>query len=282
MKQRTLGRAVSFEGVALHTGTVCKVTLRPAPVDHGVVFRRVDLGQDALIPARARFVSRTDRCTTLCCGSAQVSTVEHLLAALRGLEIDNVIIDIDGPEVPIADGSAASFVAEIDAAGIVEQPAERRLLKVKEPVWARVGGSVAVALPYDGFKVSLTFTNDHGHPVLGDLFAEIELTPDEFRSGVASARTIGWLDEIDALKARGLVKGASMEMAVVLSETEILTPMRFPNEPARHKVLDIIGDLFLAGFVHAHIVAVRASHALNAKLAQALAARGATVEMSQL
>src|SRR5690606_1337639 len=151
--------------------------------------------------------------------------------------------------------------------------AERRLLKVKEPVWARVGGSVAVDLPYDGFKVSLTFTNDHGHPVLGDLFAEIELTPDEFRSGVASARTIGWLDEIDASKARGLVKGASMEMAVVLSETEILTPMRFPNEPARHKVLDIIGDLFLAGFVHAHIVAVRASHALNAKLAQALAAR---------
>lgn len=246
------------------------MTLRPAAEGSGVVFRRIDLGPDATVPAAAEYVSRTDRCTTLARGDVEVSTVEHLLSALRGMDIDNVTIDIDGPEVPIADGSALRFVELIESAGVAIQAKERRVLTIDEPVWVRTDDSTAVAIPYDGFKVSFTFTNDHGHPVLGDLFAEVELSSTLFREEIAPARTIGWLSEVEALKARGLAQGATMDMAVVLSTEEILTPMRYPNEPARHKILDVVGDLFLAGYVCAHVIAIRSSHALNARLARAL------------
>lgn len=221
-----------------------------------------------MISAQVESVSQCERCTVLGSVGAHVSTVEHLLAALRGMEIDNVLVEIDGPEVPIADGSAREYVALIDSAGIQEQDRPRRVMAVERPLWVRVGGGVAVALPYDGFKVSLTFTNDHGHPVLGDLFAEFDVNPESFRREIAPARTIGWIEEVEALRARGLALGATMEMAVVISKDEILTPMRFPNEPVRHKILDIVGDVALAGFVHAHVVAVRSRHALNTDLAR--------------
>ncbi len=270
MRERTLEKTVCFEGMALHTGTHNTVTLRPAAEGAGILFRRIDLGKDAIVPATAAHVSRTDRCTTLACDDAEVSTVEHLLSALRGLEVDNVLIDIDGPEVPIVDGSARSFAELILSAGIVTQTRERRVVTVTSPTCVSSGRSTLVAIPYDGFKVSVTFTNDHGHPVLGDLFSEVELSPTVFVDEIAPARTIGWLSEVEALKARGLAQGATMDMAVVLSKDEILTPLRYPNEPARHKALDLVGDLALAGFVHAHIIAIRSSHALNTRLAQSL------------
>ena len=252
----------------MHTGTHNALTLHPAPEDTGILFRRVDLGDEATVPVECEYVSRTDRSTVLKNGAVEVGTVEHLLAALRGLEIDNAYIDIDGPEVPIADGSSRVFVELIDDAGLVEQEKERRILTVSKPVWVRSGSRLAVALPYDGFKVSFTFTNDHKHPVLGDLFAEFDVTPESFREQIAPARTIGWLSEVESLKAKGLTLGATMEMAVVLSKDDILTPMRFPDEPVRHKILDVIGDLSVLGHMHAHIVALRSGHALNAQLAR--------------
>lgn len=274
MNETTLTKSVRYKGMGLHTGTENTMTLNPAPEGTGVLFRRIDLGPDAFVPAMVQSVSRTDRCTTLQRDDAVISTVEHLLSALRGMEIDNVLIDIDGPEVPIADGSAQTFVDLIEQAGVQEQSRPRRVLTLEQPVWVRMQDKVAVALPHDGFRVSLSFTNDHDHPVLGDLFAEFDLEPEVFRRAIAPARTIGWLTEVEALKARGLAQGATMDMAVVLSEDEILTPMRFHNEPARHKVLDVIGDVSLAGFVQAHIIAIRSSHQLNVELARKLVANG--------
>ena len=177
---------------------------------------------------------------------------------------------MDGPEIPIADGSAAHFVQMIQEAGPVQLDAERRVIKVEEPVWVRAGDKFAVALPYDGFKVSLTFTNDHNHPVLGDQFAEFDIDRQTFCEEIADARTIGWLSEVEALQARGLALGATMEMAIVISQDQVLTPLRYPDEPVRHKILDIVGDLYLVGYLEAHVVAVRSGHELNNRLARAI------------
>lgn len=281
MKQRTLRRDATLEGIGLHTGAKVRMTLRPAEADSGVRFRRTDLPGAPVIPARVEHVVQTDRCTTIGGDGARVHTIEHVMSALRGLEIDNVLIDIDGPEVPIPDGSAAEFVRLLDGAGVVEQEAARRVLAVDRPLWVRSGSKLAVALPYDGFKVSFTFTNDKSHPTLGDLFGEFELAPDGYRREIASARTIGWLSEVEALKERGLALGATMDVAVVLGETEVLTPLRFPNEPVRHKILDAIGDLYLAGFIHGHIVMIRSGHELNHKLALTLKEIDAALELSE-
>ena len=278
IRQRTVRQEVSYTGPAIHTGTVSTVTLRPAQGDTGILFRRIDLPGQPTVQAIAENVSRADRCTTLQQGEAVISTVEHLMAALRGIGIDDVEIDVDGPEIPIGDGSAACFVKMIQEAGIVELDAPRRVVKVERPVWVRVGDKVAVALPYDGFKVSFTFTNDHNHPVLGDLFAEFDIDSETFCEEIANARTIGWLSELEALRARGLARGATAEMAVVLSENELLTPLRYPNEPARHKILDIIGDLYLSGYLEAHIIAIRTGHKINNQLARAIRAQHKALE----
>lgn len=278
MRQWTVKQEVSYTGPAIHTGTVNTVTLRPAEADTGIVFRRIDLPGGPTVQATAENVSRAERCTTLREGEADISTVEHLMAALRGVGVDDVAIDVDGPEIPIADGSAACFVEMIQEAGLVELDAPRRVVKVERPVWVRAGDKVAVALPYDGFKVSLTFTNDHNHPVLGDLFAEFDIDAQTFCKEIASARTIGWLSELEALQARGLALGATADMAVVLSDDEILTPLRYPNEPARHKILDIVGDLYLSGYLEAHIIAIRSGHQLNNQLARAIRAQQNALE----
>ena len=273
MNQWTVSREVAYTGPAIHTGTVTTIRIRPAQANTGIVFRRIDLPGCPQVKAAARHVWRTDRCTTLRDGDAEVATVEHLMAALRGFGIDNALIDVDGPEIPIADGSAAHFVDLIQEAVPVRLDAPRWVVKVDSPIWVRDGGRLALALPYDGFKVSFTFTNDHRHPVLGDLFAEFEVDAATFKEEIASARTIGWLSEVQALKERGLLLGATMDMAIVLSEDAILTPLRYPDEPVRHKILDVIGDLYLSGYVHAHIVAVRSGHQINNRLARAIEAR---------
>lgn len=279
MKQRTIGRDVSVQGVGIHTGEAATVRIRPAPCDFGIRFRRVDLDGEPEIPATVEHVERTRRCTCLANGRASVSTVEHLMAALRGLEIDNALVEIDGPEVPIGDGSALPFLEALEEAGTVEQEGERRILAVKEPVWVRSGNRFAVALPLDGFRVSFTFTNDHKHPAMSDLYAEFDIEPEVFRREVAPARTVGWLSEVEALKANGLARGATMDVAVVFGPDKVLTPMRYPDEPVRHKILDLVGDLYLAGFLHAHVVAVRSAHALNYELSKAILASQTLVEM---
>lgn len=278
MKQRTVSREVAYTGPAIHTGTVNTVTIKPAKAGMGIVFRRIDLTGAPQVKAAAHHVCRTERCTTLRDGQAEVSTVEHLMAALRGCGIDNAVIDIDGPEVPIADGSAAHFVRMIQEALPVELEAPRTVITVDGPVWVRDGGRLAMALPHDGFKLSVLFANDHRHPVLGDLFAEFEIDEATFRDEIAAARTIGWLSEVQALQQRGLALGATMEMAIVLSEDEILTPLRYPDEPVRHKILDLIGDLYLSGYLHAHIVAVRSGHQINNRLARAIVAQYAEAQ----
>ena len=191
MRQWTVSREVAFTGPAIHTGTVNTVTIRPAQADSGVVFRRVDLPGAPAILATAENVSNTDRCTTLRQGPAQICTVEHLMAALRGMGIDAAVIDVDGPEIPIADGSAAHFVEMLKEAGPVPLDAQRRVIKVETPVWVRSGDRFAVALPYDGFKVSLTFTNDHHHPVLGDLYAEFDIDTRTFCEEIAGRAPSG-------------------------------------------------------------------------------------------
>ena len=271
MRQSTLQDAVTFSGVGLHSGSKCSVTLRPAPAGTGIVFRRIDLEGSPHIPAVVENVARTDRCTTIEAGSASVSTIEHLMAALRGMEVDNALVDVDGPEVPIADGSAAPFVRLIEQAGVAALDAPRRVVAVDRPTWVRSGDKVAVALPHDGFRVSFTFTNDHKHPALSDLFAEFDVSPEVFVEEIAPARTIGWLSEVETLRKNGLALGATMDMAVVIGHDRVLTPMRFHNEPVRHKVLDLIGDLYLAGFVRAHVICVRSNHAMNTSLARKIA-----------
>lgn len=278
MMQWTVSREVAYTGPAIHTGTITTVTIKPAEANTGIVFRRVDLSGAPEVKAVAHHVCRTDRCTTLRQGDAEVATVEHLMAALRAFGIDNAVIDVDGPEIPIADGSAAHFVRMIQEAAPVELDAPRTVIKIDTPIWVRDGGRLVLALPYDGLKVSVTFTNDHGHPVLGDLFAEFEIDETTFQNEIASARTIGWLSEVEMLQERGLLLGATMEMAIVLSQDKILTPLRFPDEPARHKILDLIGDLYLSGYLHAHIVAIRSGHQINNRLARAIMARYGAVQ----
>lgn len=281
MTQNTLRDAVTIAGAGIHTGADCSATLKPAPAGTGIVFRRVDVEGAPQIPATVENVVRTDRCTTIGNGSVTVSTIEHLMAAFRGLEIDNAYIDIDGPEVPIADGSAATFVKLLEEAGIAALDAPRVVTTVDEPIWVRDGNKVAVALPDDGFRVSFTFTNDHDHPALSDLYAEVDVNPSTFAEEIAPARTIGWLSEVEKLRESGLARGATMDMAVVIGEDEVLTPMRFRNEPARHKVLDVIGDLFLTGFLQAHIVCIRSNHSLNTRLARAIKSGKNAGELTQ-
>ncbi len=254
----------------MHTGTVCRLGFHPAPAGSGVAFQRVDLPGQPLIPATIENVVDSLRCTRIGNGTASVSTVEHVMAALNGLGIDNCLLTIDGPEVPIVDGSAASFTRMLRAAHIVEQSLPRQYVELSRPVWASDGGRHMVALPSDQFCVSFTFTNDKAHPALTDQYAEVAVTPESFEKEIASARTMGWLEEVEILRRKGLIQGASGDIAVVIGEESVLTPLRYPNELVRHKILDVIGDLALVGRLRAHVICVRSGHRLNAMLGRAI------------
>lgn len=269
-KQTSIVRAFSVSGVGVHTGKRCTLTFNPAPADTGIVFRRTDLPGEPQIPAHISAVKSTVRCTLLANGAASVSTVEHALAALRAMQIDNCLLTIDGPEVPIADGSAQSFCAGIADAGLVEYDAPRHYVKLAAPVWVSDGQRHLVALPHDELKISFTFTNDKGHPALADQYAEFTISPALFVQEIAPARTIGWLAEVEALRKQGLIQGGSVDIAVVMSDTEVLTPLRYPNELVRHKILDTVGDLALLGHLQAHVICIRSGHQMNAELGQAI------------
>ncbi len=274
-QQHTVARAVSATGVALHSGVRVRLTLQPAPVDHGVVFRRIDLSPAVDVPARAELVKDTRLATTLVKDDAKVQTVEHFLAACVGCGLDNVLVEIDNIEVPIMDGSSAPFVFLIEEAGLVAQSAPRKTIEVLKPVRVEAGDKYAELLPSDTFSVD--FTIDFAHPAIPDEHCRVtmELGPQAFLEHISRARTFGFSFEADMLRAIGLAQGGSMENAVVLDEYKVLNRegLRFADELARHKVLDAVGDLFLLGHrVQAKYHAFKSGHDLNNKLCRALLA----------
>jgi UDP-3-O-[3-hydroxymyristoyl] N-acetylglucosamine deacetylase len=268
--RRTLKRAVGCTGIGLHSGKAVRLQLRPAPAEHGVVFRRTDLGIE--IPATLDHLARLDHATTLSREGASVETVEHLLSALQALGVDDVVVEVDGPEVPIMDGSAAPFVILIHEAGLRPLATPRRYLKILKPVEIVRGSKSARLVPADHFEISYAIGFDH--PLLRHQAISLRITPETFVESIAPARTFGFLREVETLRRNGLALGGSLENAVVIGDSGVLNnKLRFEDEFVRHKVLDAIGDLGLLGFpVVGRLEASRAGHALHAAVARELLA----------
>ena len=249
IKQRTLKNAIRTTGVGLHTGDKIHLTLLPAPVDSGIVFRRVDLDPPIEIKATAKSVGETTLSTCLIKDDVRVSTVEHLMSAMAGLGIDNAIVELDAPEIPIMDGSAGPFVFLIQSAGVQEQEAPKKFVRIKKEVTLRDGDKYATFLPFDGFKVS--FSIEFDHPVFKDRRpqTELEFSSSTFVRDISRARTFGFMHEIEYLRSKGLARGGSMDNAIVVDQYRILNEdgLRFEDEFVKHKVLDAIGDLYMLG-----------------------------------
>jgi UDP-3-O-[3-hydroxymyristoyl] N-acetylglucosamine deacetylase len=262
-------------GVGLHSGEKVYLTLRPAPVDHGIVFRRVDLDPPVEIPADAELVSETTLCTGLSQGAAKVQTVEHLMSALAGLGVDNLHVELSAAEVPIMDGSAGPFVFLLQSGGIVEQAAPKRFIRIKRPVEVREGDKIARFEPHDGFRLGFTIDFDHPAIPTSQSRAVVEFSTENYIREVSRARTFGFMRDLEYMRERNLGLGGSMDNAIVLDEFRVLNDdgLRYANEFVRHKILDAVGDLYLAG--HAVIGAFegyKSGHALNNKLVRALLA----------
>lgn len=268
IKQRTLKNEIRATGVGLHTGQKVYLTLRPAPVDSGIVFRRVDLNPPVDIEGKALSVGDTTLSTTLTNGDVRISTVEHLVSAMAGLGIDNAIVEVSADEVPIMDGSAAPFVFLIQSAGIQEQAAPKKFIKIKKKLVIRDGDKEACFLPFDGFKVS--FTIDFDHPVFKGrkLDTTVDFSSTSFVKEISRARTFGFMHEIEYLRSKGLAKGGSVDNAIVVDKYRILNDdgLRYEDEFVKHKVLDAIGDLYLLGYsLIGEFKAYKSGHGLNNK-----------------
>ncbi|MFQ3225197.1 MAG: UDP-3-O-[3-hydroxymyristoyl] N-acetylglucosamine deacetylase [Lentimonas sp.] len=270
MKQRTILREVSISGKSLHTGEEVHLTLKPAPVNHGIVFQRLDLfGKPELKPL-VDFVTDLVRSTTIADGHAKVNTVEHVLSALSGCGVDNVLVEMDASEPPILDGSAKHFVNLIQQAEPVEQDAEREYFILDEPISVTRGASSIIALPHDGFRITCTSTDDRG---IHTQHLSLDIDPESYIAQIAPARTFTIYEDIEELLKLGKIKGGSLDSAIVIKGDKILSkePLRFKEEFVRHKMLDIIGDIVLVGMpIKAHFIAVRPGHALNAELSKVL------------
>jgi UDP-3-O-[3-hydroxymyristoyl] N-acetylglucosamine deacetylase len=275
LRQRTLKSLVRAAGVGLHTGRKVGLKLRPAQPDTGIVFRRTDLAEPIDIPARAHFVGETRLCSCLVRGEARVYTVEHLMSALSGLGVDNAYVDIDGPEVPIMDGSAAPFVLILQQAGIEEQAAAKKFLRVKRRVEVRDGDRSACLEPYEGFKLSFSIVYDHPAIEKSTSSLAIDFADTSYLKEVARARTYGFMHDVEDLRESGLALGGGLDNAVVLDDSRVLNAggLRFADEFIRHKLLDAMGDLYLLGRpLLAAFIAHKSGHALNNRLARALVA----------
>ncbi len=267
--QRTLKEAISCQGIGLHTGLPVTLKLRPAAAGHGIRFVRTDLARPVEIPAHADYVVDTSLATTLGRDGVKVGTVEHLLAALAGLGVDNLRIELDGPEVPIMDGSAAPFVYLVKTAGIRVQDEPKSFLVIKKAVSVTDGDKEATFSPASRFKIDCVI--DFKHPLISDQQFEMEFSDHTFAREVSRARTFGFLRDVEMLKKVGLAKGGSLENAIVVDEFSILNPdgLRFPDEFVRHKTLDALGDVSLFGYpVIGHLKVHKGGHALNHKLVQ--------------
>jgi UDP-3-O-[3-hydroxymyristoyl] N-acetylglucosamine deacetylase len=273
--QQTIAEKVSCTGIGLHTGEPVQVTLLPARVGTGIVFVCADRSEPVEIPARAEHVRSTRLATTLARGDARIGTVEHLLAALYGLGIDNVRVEVEGPELPVMDGSAAPFAYLLRSAGIFAQRAPRSVLRVHHPIELRDGDQHAIVEPARAFRVH--YAVDFAHPSIGRQELALEETDiARFERELSAARTFGFLHEVRGLWAAGLARGGSLENTVVLDDTGVLNPegLRWPDEFVRHKVLDLFGDLALLGLpIHARVQVERGGHALHQALVRAILSR---------
>ena len=281
LRQRTLKSLISASGVGLHTGQKVRITLRSAPPDTGIVFRRVDLATPVDVPARAELVGEARLASTLIAGEVKVHTVEHLMSAFGGLGVDNAYVDIDAPELPIMDGSASPYVLLIQQAGIEEQPAPKKFLRVARRVEVREGDKWARLDPYEGYRLS--FSIEFRHPVIERTTqaVTVDFAETSYLKEIARARTFGFMHEVEDLRDSGLALGGGLDNAVVLDEYRVLNSegLRFADEFIRHKLLDAIGDLYLLGRpLLGAFTAHKSGHALNNRLLRAAIADAAALE----
>ncbi|MEP6572721.1 MAG: UDP-3-O-acyl-N-acetylglucosamine deacetylase [Gemmatimonadota bacterium] len=274
MPRRTIDRDATISGVGLHTGVTTTITCHPAKSGTGIVFRRLDVAGSPEVPARLTEVVATERRTAIGHGERTIHTVEHLLAAVMALGLDDLLVDLDGPEAPILDGSFAPYFELLSGAGIREQEGEPVVFRVQAPFQVTEGDSTYVVSPAKALRVTAMI--EWPHPLIGRQTGTYDVAPDAFARELAHARTFGFTEEVEGLQARGLLKGASTDSAVALTPTGIVgTTLRWPDEFVRHKVGDIIGDLgLLGGRINAHIIATRPSHQGNVALARAISRTG--------
>ena len=283
LKQRTIASPVKTVGIGLHSGRKATLTIKPAPVNTGIQFVRIDTPEQVVVPATALAVCDTRLASVIQKEGTKVSTVEHLLSACAGLGLDNLLIEVDGEEVPIMDGSAASFLFLIESAGIAEQEAPRQFLVMKKSIEVREGDKLARLEPFFGFK--LDFTIDFKHPAVdktGQRFV-VDFAEHAYRSEIGRARTFGFAHEVEALREMGLARGGSLDNAIVLDEHRILNneELRYDDEFVRHKILDAIGDLYLIGYpIIGAYVAEKSGHALNNALLRKLLEDPSAYEIS--
>ena len=273
IRQRTLQNTIRATGVGLHSGKKVYLTLRPAPVNTGIVFIRTDMEPAVEVPARASLVTDTTLCTALTQDNVKVATVEHLMSAFAGLGIDNAYVDLSAPEVPIMDGSAGPFVFLIQSAGIAEQDAPKKFIRIKREVVVKEEGKEARFLPHQGFKVS--FAIEFDHPVFEEQkqTAMVDFSTTSFVKEVSRARTFGFMRDLEYLRANNLALGGSLDNAIVVDEYRIVNEggLRYDDEFVKHKVLDAIGDLYLLGHsLIGEFRGVKSGHALNNQLCRAL------------
>jgi UDP-3-O-[3-hydroxymyristoyl] N-acetylglucosamine deacetylase len=271
--QRTLGERVTLSGVGVHTGQAVKLALNPAEAGTGIAFLRSDVDGDALLPAEVALVGNTDHCTTLSRNNVAVATIEHLMAAFRALGVDNALVEVDGPELPIMDGSSAAFVEAIDEAGIVNLSAPRRYIKVLRTVRVENGAAFGELRPHGAFRLETEI--DFAHPLIGRSTFAADVTADLFRKELSRARTFGHLSDVERFRSIGLARGASLDNCIVLADDRVVNAegLRYPDEFVRHKALDAVGDLSLAGLpILGAYRSYRGGHALNVRMVRALLA----------
>lgn len=266
-QQRTLRDVLEFEGVGLHTGVQSKVAIRPQVAGSGLRFRIVN---GPSFPAHPRYVVETRRCTVVGLGEHRISTVEHVLSALFAMGVDNALIEVEGPEIPVLDGSSAAFAEAIAKTGLLAQPAPRAVVTMDRPLFFRDGDALLIALPADEFRVK--FAVDYAPPI-GAHFLDMRIDPDAYIREIAPARTFGYLHEVEALLKAGLARGGSLDNALVFAPDGSMTPQRWPNETVRHKALDLIGDFALLGaWPQFEVVSIKSGHRLHAQAVAALRA----------
>lgn len=268
--QRTIAKEASLSGIGLHAGNEVSLKFCPAEPGTGVVFQRADLPSKPVIPATIEYVTDTSRNTTIGIGGVVIYTIEHVLSAIKALEIDNVFVEITAPEPPIMDGSALPFFSVLEKAGVVEQNQTVNTIRIQEPIYFSQGDSHLVCIPDETFRVTYTLHYPHCK-ILGAQYYTTEVNTQIFKTDIAPCRTFSKYEEIAFLMDRGLIKGGSLSNSIVIKDDVVLSKggLHFPNEPARHKALDLIGDISLVGYPFVgHIIAVRSGHAGNCALAE--------------
>jgi UDP-3-O-[3-hydroxymyristoyl] N-acetylglucosamine deacetylase / 3-hydroxyacyl-[acyl-carrier-protein] dehydratase len=274
--QQTLAKSASLKGTSLHTGEEVSVTLKPAPIDHGIKFKRIDLSDEPTVEAKIENIRLVERATTLAEGNVKVHTVEHLLSALHGMGVDNAVVEMSGNELPIADGSSRAFVELIKKCGLQEQTAFAKVFEIRDTLHIETkSGSILILVPDEKFRISCTQVGPQGRFTQ---YYSTEITPEIYETEIAQARTFVFFEDVKPLLDKGLIRGGSLETAIVIRGDSLMSkePLRYPDEFVRHKILDIIGDLFLAGCrIRGHVIAVKPGHAANSELTKAISKRWA-------